>query len=313
MNLRELELLHSLMSLGTVSDAARMLHMSQPNASKLLKKIEARFGFELFERSNGRLSPTGEARMLFDQLESTLMSLKRLQGMTEDIRDMARGTIVIGGLPLLSHRWLPDLLADFLARHPGIDLSLQTRSSRKLIDMVADRQLDLAVGMLQQDDPLVECVQLASVGFVVAMPRSHSLAARQQIGIDDLDGQDFVSLSVLDHAREQIEKVFVPAGVCPRVRCECSLPLVALRMVERGVGVALVDVITASENPKDSLVYRPLAPLVNMTIWLMRPKMRPRSRLVDQVVEMIRVRAAAEAWGDSIQPDALFIDGFLST
>ena len=70
------------MSLGSVSNAARALHMSQPNASKMLKKIEDQFGFLLFERINSRLHPTEEARLIFDQAERTLISLRRFISLT---------------------------------------------------------------------------------------------------------------------------------------------------------------------------------------------------------------------------------------
>ena len=285
---RDLELLHALMSFGTVSNAARALHMTQPNASKMLRRIEDDLGFCLFERINGRLHPTEEARLIFDQVESSLLSLRRLKMLTDDIKVMHKGSLTLGGLPLLSRSWMPGVLARFMQTHPGINTTFHTRSSRKLIELVAERQLDLAVGMLSLDDPLVECSVLTSLQIVAAIPLQHPLAQKHVIEAADLHEQDFISLSVLDHTREEIEGCLRDAGAMPRERCECSLPTVALQMVENGIGIALVDHISAREHHARQLLFRPFRSQIQLQVWLMRPRMRPRSVVVDEFVALLK-------------------------
>lgn len=304
MKLRELELLHSLMTSGSVTDTARMLHMSQPNASKMLKKLEGDFGFQLFERINGRLHPTEEARLLFDHVERTLIALRRFHALTDDIRDMHTGSLMIGGLPLLSRRWLPGVLAEFMNHHPGVVTTLHTRSSKKLIEWVAERHIDIAVGMLSLDDPMIERSVLANVEFVAAIPAAHPLATRKQIQARELHGKEFVSLSVIDHTRDQIYRCLQDAGAQPIERVECSLPSVALEMVERGIGIALVDHISAMEHPPKNIVYRRFRPLIRMDIWLMRPRMRPRSRVTDEFATLLHDSVARQKL--SSPPDKLF-------
>lgn len=276
------------MSFGTVSNAARALHMTQPNASKMLRKIEDNLGFFLFERINGRLHPTEEARLIFDQVESTLLSLRRLKILTDDIKVMHKGSLTLGGLPLLSRSWLPEMLTRFMQIHPGINTTFHTRSSRKLIELVAERQLDIAVGMLSLEDPLVECSVLTSLQFVAAIPPKHPLANKAVIEAGDLHEQDFVSLSVLDHTREKIESCLGDAGAVPNERCECSLPVVALHMVENGIGIALVDHISAREHNSRRVLFRPFRPKTELRVWLMRPCMRPRSMVVDEFVALLK-------------------------
>ncbi len=309
MKLRELELLHALMSFGSVSDAARALHMSQPNASKMLRKIEDGFGFLLFERINGRLHPTQEARLIFDQAETALLSLRRFQMLTEDIRDMHRGTLTLGGLPLLSRRWLPEQLARFMRQHPGINTTFHTRSSKKLIELVAERQLDLAVGMLFLEDPLVECSVLTRLEFVAAIPADHPLARRESVSPGDLHGEDFISLSTLDHTRVEIESCLRVAGAVPNERSECSLPSVALQMVENGIGIALVDHISAREHRGHQVVFRRFDFPIAMKVWLMRPRLRPRSLVIDRFVELLQASVAAGDLGSSIVGESPQADG----
>ncbi|MDH3377642.1 MAG: LysR substrate-binding domain-containing protein, partial [Gammaproteobacteria bacterium] len=215
MKLKELELLHSLMSVGSVSDAARTMRMSQPNASKMLKKMENNFGFQLFERINSRLHPTEEARLLFDPIERALLSLRQFHSMTEEVRNMRRGTLIIGGLPLLSRTWLPDIVGTYMSGRPGVSVTFHTRSSKKLIEWVGERQIDIALGMLSMEDPMVERSALIKMEFLAAIPTGHSLVDKEVVEAIDLDGQEFISLSFLDHTRDDIDRSLRQAGAVP--------------------------------------------------------------------------------------------------
>ncbi|NBO76272.1 MAG: LysR family transcriptional regulator, partial [Betaproteobacteria bacterium] len=69
MRLRHLEVFHAVMRAGTVSGAARLLHISQPAVSKVLQHAEAQLGLALFERVHGKFHPTPEARRLFAEVD----------------------------------------------------------------------------------------------------------------------------------------------------------------------------------------------------------------------------------------------------
>ncbi len=287
MKLKELELLHHLTRFSSVSDAARSLYMTQPNASKMLKKIEERFGFNLFERINGRLRPTAEGRLIAEQAESTLMSLRRFEARTRNVRDMRLGSLTLGAMPLLSRNWLPKLLAEFMLQYPEVNTNLHTRSSRKLIELVAERQLDLAVAMLAIDDPLVECSKLSDLEMVAALHHRHPLSQKRELHVSDLHRQDFISSSMLDRSREHVETYFQGHNVVPNERSECSLPGAALQLVEQNIGITLVDRMTASEHNSDLVAFRPIRPTIHISLWVMRPRMRPKSRLVDSFEKLI--------------------------
>ncbi|WP_268810299.1 LysR family transcriptional regulator, partial [Vibrio parahaemolyticus] len=69
MNLRQLEVFYAIMQARTVSGAARLLHVSQPNVTRVLAHTEQQLGFALFERVKGRLVPTQEAKALLPEAE----------------------------------------------------------------------------------------------------------------------------------------------------------------------------------------------------------------------------------------------------
>ena len=290
MKTKDLELLHGLLLTGSVSEAAGRSHMSQPNASKILRKMETRVGFSLFTREHGRLNPTEEGRLLLDQIERTVHSIQQLDRLAVEVREMQGTRLSIGGMPLLSRSWLPTFLSQFLKEHPNIKTSFHTRSSQKLIEWVSEGQIDVAVAMLTVDDPTVEHNILMSVDMVTAIPRSHPLANKESIEPADLNGVDYISLGVSDHAREPLDQLFSTpnrkatgrrsslTAIMPNERAECALPAAAIQLADKGIGVTIIDHLTASEYRGPNLVFRPFNPRLSMNIWLLKPKMRPRSR-----------------------------------
>ena len=299
MKIKELELLHYLIELGSVSGAARAVHTTQPNASKILKNLEDRLGFKLFERVNGRLQITAEGRLIADQAESTLLSLRRFEARTRNVREMRLGSLALGAMPLLSKTWLPQLLAKFMISYPEVSTSLHTRSSRKLIELVAERQLDLALGMLAVDDSTVICRKLFDVEMVAALHRDHPLCSQAVLRPTDFHQQNFIASSMLDSSREQIEAYFQKHSVIPKERGECSLPGVALQLVEHNIGLTLVDCITAREYTNDTAVFRSVIPGLHMSVWIMKPRLRPNSRLVEAFEHMLLSHAELEIHWDS--------------
>ena len=318
MKIKDLELLHGLLLTSSVSEAAGRSHMSQPNASKILRKMEERVGFALFTREHGRLNPTEEGRLLLDQIERTVHSIRQLDRLAVEVREMRGTRLTIGGMPLLSRSWLPAFLSQFLKEHPNIKTSFHTRSSQKLIEWVSEGQIDVAVAMLTVDDPTVERNILMSVDMVAAIPRSHPLAKKKSIKPADLDGVDYISLSVSDHAREPLDQLFSTPDrktrgrqasqttIIPNERAECALPAVAIQLADKGLGVTIIDHLTAGEYRGPNLIFRPFRPLLSMNIWLLKPKMRPRSKATDLFVEKIKDSVKKERL--SAPPGNLFRD-----
>ena len=142
--------------------------------------------------------------------------------------------------------------------------------------------------------------------FVAALPKRHHLTRREVINATDLDGEDFISLSVLDHTREDINRCLRQENSVPRERAGCSLPSVALHLAEKGVGITLVDHVSATHHQRRNIVFRRFEPVIKKNVWLLRPKMRPGSRLADEFIELLYRQVAKD--NISTPPAVLFQD-----
>lgn len=292
MRTKDLEFLRTLMRLGSVSEAARTMHMTQSNASKMLKKLEDHFGFQLVERMNGRLYPTEEGRLIAEQVESTLISLHQLESRARNLREMRHGSLVVGTTPQLSRHFVPDAVAALLEEHPAVGANIQTRNSRILVELVAQRQLDFAIGLLPGDDPNVECRKLFDIQMLAAMKSGHHLCERESIKPDDFHRQDFITTSMLDRSREQIEEFFRSGDAQPIERGEASLSYTRMQMAKRGIGLTMVDALATQEYVGSSLAFKPLEPEIVMTVWLMKSKLQSKSKVGDLFQRLIEERAS---------------------
>lgn len=78
MNFRQVEVFKAIMTAGSVTDAARLLHVSVPAVSQVLSHTESQLGFPLFERIKGRLHPTTEAHRLYSEVELVYQGVQRI-------------------------------------------------------------------------------------------------------------------------------------------------------------------------------------------------------------------------------------------
>jgi len=307
MNFRQVEIFKAVMDTGTVTGAASRLHISQPAASKLLGQLERDLGFAVFDRVKGRLLPTMEARSLYELVERTWTSMDDLAHFARDLREMKHGHLVIGVMPVLSNRWIPSIVARFLRDRPQVRVSIQTRSSAKVVEWVAAQQVDVGIALLTMDDPAVAQETLMDLEAVCVLPANHRLAAKPVIEPTDLRDEPFVSLSTLDRWRELVDAVFLQAGVRRRLRVDAVLGSVANALVAEGVGVSIVDPLTAGENRDLGNVIRPFRPRIAFEVRLLRPLHRPRSRIADAFVAELKASVAADNPGRP--SSALFASG----
>src|SRR5258708_21111610 len=100
--IRQVEAFRALMQRHTVTRAAQTLHVSQPAVSRLLADFEAGVGFTLFERQQGRLVPTAEARVLYEEVERAFVGLDRISHAAQPIRAMRLGSFRVPGSPAVA-------------------------------------------------------------------------------------------------------------------------------------------------------------------------------------------------------------------
>lgn len=271
---RQIEVFRAVMGTGHVTRAAELLHTSQPTVSRELARLEQVLGFALFDRVRGRLHPTARALALLDEVTASYVGLERIAATAESLKHFAQGRLTLASLPALAHALVPEALARFAAQQPQARVSLESLESPLLESALAEQRFDL--GLVERREAPAACTlhTLLVADEVAVLPAGHPLAARRRLAPADFAGQPFVSLAPTDPYRQQIDALFAQAGVARELRLDTPSAVSVCALVRQGLGLGIVNPLTALEMASEALVVRPLTVSIPFHVALVQPAWR---------------------------------------
>jgi DNA-binding transcriptional LysR family regulator len=120
LTLRQIEVIRAIMVTGTVAGAARLLNVSSPGISRVMKHAEASIGVRLFNRRGGRYSPTAQANVIFNQINNVYDKVEDLQFVISRIKRGANSELKIGSVPSIANIMVPRAIADLRKTLPNL-------------------------------------------------------------------------------------------------------------------------------------------------------------------------------------------------
>jgi DNA-binding transcriptional LysR family regulator len=222
--------------------AAERLFISQPGLSRQIKQLEEMLGVQLFERDKKHVELTtagaflkGEVDFVINHLESTKSQLKLIQsGKVGELR--------IGFLGSASNRVLPDLLNRINAEQPMISTSLEELSNALQVEMILKDKLDLGFVRMASvpEDLVMKPVLRDSFSLVVA--KNHPIGQLNFQSVSQFRDESFILFSsdYSNYYYEQIMSICRDSGFSPKIRHKSVHALTIFRLVENGLGVAIV-------------------------------------------------------------------------
>ncbi|POB00643.1 LysR family transcriptional regulator [Chromobacterium sinusclupearum] len=291
-NLRHIEVFRAVMTSGSVSGAARLLHTSQPTVSRELARCEQLLELTLFERGHGRLRPTQQALQLFAEVERSFVGLERIVSSAAAIRQFSGGQLAIACLPVFAQTLLPAACGRFLQRLPEVGVDISPQESPWLEEWLAAQRFDL--GLIEQDQAPAGCqiLPLWQGDELCVMPAGHPLAAKRRLTAQDFADLPFVSLAPSDPYRQQVDAWFAEAGVRRRLQLSTHSAAAVCALVRQGLGVAIVNPLTALAEAGTGLVARPLEASIPFALRLVLPQFRPASALPGLFIDCLRREVA---------------------
>jgi DNA-binding transcriptional LysR family regulator len=288
MKIRQLEAFRAVMIHQTVTRAAEALHISQPATTRLIADLEDSVGFPLFLRARGRLYPTPEAETLNEEVVRSFVGVERIARAADDIRTQQRGSLQIVAAPAIAISLLPHAIGEFIATRPEAKISLLMHSSRTVVDMVQGQRCDVGFPILSVDMSSTHGEVLFAARLVCAVPANHRLANREVIRPEDLEGESFISHPKTIHTRLETDSVFAAHGVERDLRIECQVSMSICNFVEAGLGVSLVEAITASVYRGDRVRFISFEPAMKTNFSVLTPIDRRPSLLLQAFIAHVR-------------------------
>lgn len=290
---RHIEIFRALMTTGSVTKAAGLLYTSQPTVSRELARFEQIIGSVLFERIQGRLRPTVAALTLFDEVKRSYIGLERVVSTANALRENQGGQLSLITLPVFAHSLLPQACKHFHSLHPGVGLSIATQDSPFLEESLTAQRYD--IGLTEHDSPPsgTRLVPLLDVDEVCVLPDGHPLLEKSHLDLADFENQSFVSLASNDPYRVQLDDAFAKSGVSRLLVVETPTAVSVCSFVREGLGIAVVNPLTALDFIGQNVHIRPLSVSIPFRVSLIYPEHRPGNPLIAAFTDSLLEHAAA--------------------
>jgi DNA-binding transcriptional LysR family regulator len=284
-SLRHIEIFHAVMLSGSVTQAAMALRTSQPTVSRELKEFEHSLGFRLFARRGRSLVPTEAAISLHREVRRSFVGLEEIGRTAEAIRANASSHIKIVCMPAYSTTLLPPLCRDFLQSNDSIRLSIYALGNTVMATGISAQHYDL-------------CIVEADLGFagwtstsvnageqVCIVAKGHPLTRKKVLAPADFEGIDFIYFSAEDMYRRELDNIFQEHGITRRLRMEVSTAAAVCSLVSQGVGVSIINPISAMHCLDQGVEMRRLSFSIPYTVRLHKNQSTSSPRSLDIFAE----------------------------
>ncbi|MEI1249538.1 LysR substrate-binding domain-containing protein [Rhizobium aouanii] len=291
MNFRQIEAFRAVIISGTVSRAAELMGVTQPNVSRLVGELEEGVGFALFDRVKGRLISTPEGQAFYRDVDASFKGLDLLRSSAARIRDFGSGQIRVASLAAAGSTIVPRAVKRFREKYPSAIVTLSIMSSAAVRNHIVDGDFDLGLAADEVDLSGVEHQVFGSFPALCAIPPGHPLADREVVRPEDFHEVDYVALSAEDRARLQFERHCAEAGSKPNLVIETPFAITACALALEGVGLAIVNPLAVDGFADRGLIFRPFEPAVYFKSYLLfRPDMQKASLVRAFVSSLLEVR-----------------------
>lgn len=294
MNLRfrQLQALHKVVESGTVSAAAEQLNISQPGVSNLLSQLEHNCQLKLFNRLRGKLIPTNEGLVLYNEVDTLVRGLAHVEQSVVDLQNKHTSKLQIASIHALSFGFMQSQIAQFSKQYKNLTVSFQSQYSQKIQEWVDVGLFEIGVSeMPVSAGPFNSLV--FQIETLCAMPVDHPLSCHKVLTPSLLSDEPLIIMGPQHMVTRRAKEAFVKADANWNPVVHTHLFANQLSFIKEGMGVGLVDVISLRNDLSDRFITRPFLPNVNLDVAIISAKARPMSDTGKDFLQHLKVQLGA--------------------
>tara|TARA_B100001939_G_scaffold269609_2_gene237281 strand:+ start:4247 stop:5146 length:900 start_codon:yes stop_codon:yes gene_type:complete len=298
LNSRHIEIFYNVYKYKTLTNAARILNVSQPALSKSLQYSEHKLNLKLFTKQSGMLVPTPEADFLYKNAEKINLSVKEFNQIANNLSTSPSNYIEIGVTPSLGTAFLPEILSEFSQLEPDIKFNIHNSQSHELMDKLHDFSHDIIVCYnppeLNQYKQIT--LQKGEMVFIVEAD-NQNYVSKTEVSIKDLSNEELIKVrNVLEIENDfSVEKILIEKNIQPNWIARTETFHVAKKMVEKGIGGSIIDSITAKSGKTDEIKILKLRPRIKFRICAVQNPNKPSSVAVKRFLQFLRSQKNKES------------------
>lgn len=286
---RQFQAFHAIIERGTVTAAAEHLGISQPAISNLLAQLERGTKLKLFERRRGRLVPTPEAAVLFDEIDTVVRGLDHVNQAVVDLQNQKAGQLQVATSHALAFGFLPSEIAAFGRDRPALTIAFQSQYSGKIQEWVTAGLFEIGICEMPVRHEGLEQREL-TFETLCAIPENAGIAAQPRLTPQVLDDFPFIIMGADHMVTRRTREAFHSQGANFRIRCHTDLFRNALNLVKQGLGAAMIDPFTLAADDGKGYVVRPFEPSILLDIVVVTGRGRPLSAIGQEFLDQVMPR-----------------------
>lgn len=232
--------------LSSFSAAAEELFVSQSAVSQAIKKLESRFGTQLFVRKNRKIFLTHEGEILFKYIEQAYNFITVAEKKINEMQSLASGEIRIGVSDTICKYFLVSYLETFYSRYPGIKIHIVNRTSSQIVKILKDGLIDLGIISLPHEDRAVSIEVFREVQDIFVASPKFSALKESPIALGDLRQYPVLMLQKSSTARQNMDRFLELKGIslAPEIEFESNDLLVMFAKIGFGLAFVLKDSVS---------------------------------------------------------------------
>ncbi|MFB7496476.1 LysR family transcriptional regulator [Streptomyces sp. NPDC056161] len=308
LELKHFRLLLAIADAGSLSAAAKQLGYSQPAITQQVRQLErsiVKTPLLVRSRSGVRFTMAGEVLLRRGRAILDVAALATAE--VEAIVGSQVGQIRVASFPSAVSTLLPGALAAVRTVHPGMSFSLVEAETERALELLRRGECDLAVvyeWVVDADGPRPGLEPAAGAmrrtlideTVYVALPAGHAWAEQSRVRLADLAGE--VWIAGCPTCRRNLLDLCARVGISPVIGFETDDYVAVQRLVESGLGVALLTDLMVSAAPgRDRLVLRPVLPLTRRVVSVVASKDALRTPGIRHLIACLRDTADSRAFG----------------
>jgi len=293
MEVRDLEYFLACVEVGSITRAARKVHVAQPTLSHALARLEAELGVRVLERgARAPLRVTEAGQRLAERARQALGALGALSDDLAEVAAGTRGSLRICAVQSACATLLPRALAAFVSAFPSVELAVRTLAAEKIPKAVASGQADLGFVAGAPSSALRELERelVRREELVVLVRKSDPLARRKRVKLSALAERPLVLVPAATFTGEIIHEACHAAGFAPRVVLTLSSAEALCEVVRAGLAATILPAGYLRHADRDLSAVRLQNPTPRRDLWLVRrrPGSLPTPRAAEEFLRLLR-------------------------
>lgn len=254
MDLKQLNAVVTVAEVGSITGAARLLHLVQPSVTRQVRMLEDELGVALFDRTATGMSPTPAGRRLVERARRVLQEVERARAELRPSTDGLTGIVTVGLLESVVEIVAEPLVRAVAERHPGIELRLLTAYSGHLQQWLDTGEVGLSLLYDLDASTSLSVTPLLEEELWAVAPAGSGLSPGTPVTCREVFAHPLV-LPVAGHGlRSLVDRARAAVDAVPRVAVEVNSMQLQKTLVRAGHGWTLLPAAGVSRDADAGLL-----------------------------------------------------------